>query len=314
MKKFAWIPLLALLFASCTKVGVGERYLIIKFKFNDTLPRMNDAGNIIGDSIGFGNAAVTPKFNSISVNFLALFANDSSKYADANPIYTAAIKDSTAFNFSQYKIVSEGETFYEIPLSSIKAGTYKWLGAGLAYSNMDVPFRIDYVFNNNAYNSSYTGTVATLLGASTYVDSMKIKDNYTYKKSNQPQGFWAFESRFGFGGFLDSIFTRNDYVATNGTTVVNPLFGNTIIPNFKTYGITTGKIYNNRAYKNGEFKLEESPLVITGLETESIILELNLSTKNSFIWKDDNNNKMWEPFKGEPIIDMGFRGMRPIIK
>ena len=314
MKKFACLAVFALLFASCTKVGIGDRYLVIKFKFNDTLARMNDAGIVIGDSIGASNAAVTPKYNSISANFLALFPNDSSKFSDAIPIYTAAIKDSIAFAFNKYMVVKEGETFLEIPLTAIKPGSYKWLGAGLAYSNVDVPFKIEYVFNNNTYNSSYTGTVATLLSGPSYINEIQIKDKNIIRNGNEPQGFWAFESRFGFGGFLDSIFTKNDYVAPNATTVVNPLFGNTILPNFKSYGITTGKIFGNKSYKNGDVKEEQTPLVITGLETESIILELNLSTRNSFIWEDGNQNKMWEPFKGERIVDMGLRGMKPLIK
>jgi hypothetical protein len=58
-----------------------------------------------------------------------------------------------------------------------------------------------------------------------------------------------------------------------------------------------------------------APLVITGNETEDIVITVSLSTNNSFEWQD-NGDGIFEP--GPPandvVVDMGVRGMIPIVQ
>lgn len=55
-------------------------------------------------------------------------------------------------------------------------------------------------------------------------------------------------------------------------------------------------------------------LNITGKESKDIQIDVSLSTNHSFEWVDTKADGLWEPAKGEPIIDMGLRGVIPYIK
>ena len=55
----------------------------------------------------------------------------------------------------------------------------------------------------------------------------------------------------------------------------------------------------------------KNKLIITGEETEDIIIELSFSVNNSFEWKDANENGIFEPLDGDTIVDMGLRGLIP---
>ena len=54
-------------------------------------------------------------------------------------------------------------------------------------------------------------------------------------------------------------------------------------------------------------------LTITGKETQDIVITVSLSTNKSFEWIDYNGNHEWDALSGEPVVDMGVRGMIPII-
>ena len=58
----------------------------------------------------------------------------------------------------------------------------------------------------------------------------------------------------------------------------------------------------------------EGRLRITGNETKDILVQVNLSTNKSFEWTEVVADGRWEPAKGEQVVDMGVRGMIPIIK
>jgi hypothetical protein len=55
------------------------------------------------------------------------------------------------------------------------------------------------------------------------------------------------------------------------------------------------------------------PLVITGSETEDIVVTLSLSSNQSFEWIDTNSNGIFEP-EFEQVVDMGLRGLIPIVE
>ena len=81
--------------------------------------------------------------------------------------------------------------------------------------------------------------------------------------------------------------------------MVNPIQATSPIP--------AGSCVVTAAFKPGK-------LTITGKETQDIVIEVSLSTNNSFEWTEVVANSKWDPIKGEKIADMGIRGMIPTIK
>jgi hypothetical protein len=58
----------------------------------------------------------------------------------------------------------------------------------------------------------------------------------------------------------------------------------------------------------------DEPLIITGNETQDVVVTISLSTNNSFEWQDLNNNNLFDPLEGETVVDMGLRGLKPIVE
>ncbi|MFY7965174.1 MAG: hypothetical protein ACOVO1_09780 [Chitinophagaceae bacterium] len=309
MKKIAWIPLLALFFASCTKTGVTERYLIFKFKFSDTLPRLNDTGAVVG--IASGNAALSPIFNKMSAHYLELAPTATTQLGQGTFWMLGSLKDS-AIDFSKSTLAGEGETFFSIPLSAVKPGAYEYLRMSLAYQNFNVGYRMDTVVNGISFNSNYIGTVASFIGYNTYIEDYTINTKTVTVNGKRRQGYWGFESVVGNGGFVFPAVTKTGQAPDSATTVVNTLFATSPVP--KGSCVVTASFNQTKYFKDGTFTVFKAPLVITGTEKESITVECNLSTNKSFEWREIVNNGMWDPLKGEQVIDMGIRGMKPVIK
>jgi hypothetical protein len=109
---------------------------------------------------------------------------------------------------------------------------------------------------------------------------------------NRLQGYWGFE-------VINSPFATP--VTTGqaaGTTVVNPLFATSPIPSGSC--VVTGPF--------------AAPLVITGNETEDKVIVVSLSTNKSFEWIETDGDNIFEPIDGETVVDMGIRGMIPIVQ
>ena len=105
--------------------------------------------------------------------------------------------------------------------------------------------------------------------------------------ANKLQGYWAFED---FGIVLNG--------QAAGTTVVNPLHNTSPIPAGSC--IVTGNF--------------NTPLVITGNETQDVTMTMSFSTNKSFEWYDDNQDGLYEPGAGDYPVDMGLRGLKPIVE
>jgi hypothetical protein len=333
MKKIALIALIAMAFASCTKTTENERYLILKFKFDNTLPRLNKFGRDTGVLIG--NAAQNPMFNYISSDYAELTSDSTTLLGKGDVLYTGSqyykFGDTIpGTDFSKSIVVKEGEAFLTIPLRSITAGSYEFLRLSVAYQNFDVNFRMDTNIANFIdpitnvqipgvnLHGNYTGTVASFIASKTFFDvGYTIKHNLTQRDSAMVlQGAWDFETNVGTGGisYPYYVLTQSQLSGDTTTTVVNPLYLINPIP--KRSCIITAAFNGIKYSKDGGLtssdKITKTPLVITGSETESIIIECQLSTNKSFEWRDDNGNGLWDPFKGEKVIDMGIRGMRPV--
>jgi len=285
MKKYIIVLLFiaaAVPFFSCSNDSTSsEPMLIVKFKFDPNQVRLNNLGQ--PSTVPAGNGAQTPIFNTISAHYMELAPNANTQIGQGTIIYHApetTIGGANAIDFSQSKIVSEGETFLKIPLRDILPGSYEWMRVSLSYQNYQITVR------NNGVD--YTGTLASFVGFNTYIGSFNI-GNYPFTvNANRAQGYWAF-------GLNNVNYSNSGQAAPGATTVPNPIAATSPIPQGSC--VVTGKFANN--------------LVIDGSETNNVVVTLSLSINQSFEWQEVNADGKFEPSIGENVVDMGLRGLIP---
>jgi hypothetical protein len=312
MKRIVWLSLFVLLFAACQKSDNNDRYLVFRFKFDPKQERLDSNGYA---SLAPG-ASLTPIVNSAASHYLELCQGDSVPFKTGTVLFQGAETDSATVDFSKCTISKEGDVFFSIPLSMVTPGVYKWLRMSVVYENIEIPVRLEnFTQNNLSFTGVFTGTLAGFLGYNNYIDNYTIKTaklNPSPKK--QRQGLWTFETTLGSAGYSFAPVTYTDKTQDKGNTFVNPYENKVRTPNGSC--ITTGLFYQTKYNKIGEDPtFSVKPLTITGKETESIVIDCSLSTNKSLEWGErGSTNNFFEPFKGEPVIDMGFRGLNAIVK
>ena len=310
--KHYWAAYIALCIcvASCTKADNGEATeakLIFRYKFDSTQERLNNTGQPA--SVADGNIAQSPVFNSMNTHYIELAPNASTPLGKGAILYKAPETDAggeTAIDFERSVSARNNEVFYAVPLKDIAPGEYEWLRISLAYQNYGVQYHVDTTIiittdtstNSIVINQDLTGTIASFIGYNTYLKSYLIKTQSLTVDGNRRQGYWGFETTLSGEGFNET-YTTSGQSPEGGTTVVNPIFDTSPVP--------AGSCVVTAAFVPGK-------LVITGKETENIIVEVSLSTNKSFEWKEVVNNGIWDPLKGEPVVVMGIRGMIPTVK
>lgn len=296
--------------ASCTKADNGEAAeakLIFRYRFDSTQERLNNTGQPA--SLPDGNAAQSPVFNSMNTHYIELALNASTPLGKGVILYKAPETDAggeAAIDFERSVSARNNEVFYAMSLKDIAPGEYEWLRISLAYQNYSVQYHIDTTItiatdttsSTIVIDQDLTGTIASFIGYNTYLKSYLIKTQSLTVDGNRKQGYWGFETTLSGEGF-NEMYTTSGQSPEGGTTVVNPIFDTSPVP--------AGSCVVTAAFIPGK-------LVITGKETENIIVEVSLSTNKSFEWKEVVNNGKWDPLKGEPVVDMGIRGMIPTIK
>ncbi len=283
---------------ACTKSTPLEapptKNLILKFKFNPTQERLGSTGQ--PTPVGAGNAAQSPLFNKMSAHYIELAQTANTMLGAGKVVYFAPERTmpsgDKAIEFAQNTPVGEGKTFFSMPLKEA-VGKFEYLRISLAYQNYDVQFRVTAGGNT----TDQTGTVASFIGYRTYIPSVKVKNQTLAVNEAKLQGFWAFESPL-------SPTINFGQAPPGATTVPNPIVATSPVPAGSC--VVTGAFLN----KTGVI----APLQITGNETEDIIIEVSLSTNNSFEWQDTTPNGKWEPLLGEQVVDMGIRGLKPFVK
>ncbi|MEO8762758.1 MAG: hypothetical protein ABI416_00630 [Ginsengibacter sp.] len=256
------------------------------FKFDSTQERLNNIGVPAG--VAVGNKAQSPVFNKMSAHYLELTPDQFTLLGSGDVLYKAPETDqggTSAIDFSKSKFAGDGETFLSVALKDVKPGTYNWLRVSLAYQN--------YTIKLNAAGLSLYTTVASFIGFRTYVQNFKVKDSVVNVNGNRAQGFWAFEASTAGFGIVDS-----GQAPPGATTVPNPLFASSPIP-------------PGSCVVTGQFAV---PLVISGNETSNINVIISLSTNKSFEWKDMDGNNTYDPLNGDQVVDMGIRGLKPLIQ
>ena len=303
-RKFHFItPIIALLIFSCNKEEKAsiEPSLIFRFRFDSTQERLNNVGQPA--TIPAGNAAQSGKMNVMSAHYIELTPTALTQLGQGTVVYRASettLGGVNAIDFDKAAKAGNGEEFYRVPLKNITRGTYEWIRVSLAYQNGDVTIRIDTTIQGFSINQDLNATLASFIGFNNYIKSFKIKDSTIAVNGNRKQGFWGFETS-PINIFGVNYAGKDTGQAPSGTTtVVNPLFNSSPIPQ--------GSCVVTAAFAGG------NKLTITGNETKDIIIECSFSTNKSIEWQDVNPNGKWEPLKGERLVDMGVRGLIPTIK
>lgn len=265
--------------------------LKFSLEFDETLPRLGNFGEPV--AVSSGNAAQSPDMKEMSVHYIELAPTALTPLTEGAIVYMGdetTLGGEKAVNFDKAPIAGHGETIVTVDLSTLPAGTYKWIRASLTYQNYEIAYR----YNNPPYaeNVDLTGTIASFVGYNTYIGSHKVKDSTLTVYDDKLQGYWAFETGGTISGYTFGSVTQGDGA---GVTVVNPISDTSPIP-------------PGSCVVTGEF---ETPLVITGNETEDVEIVLAFSINNSFEWEEVIEDGKFEPGAGETVVDMGLRGLHP---
>lgn len=292
MNKLFAILCVGLVFVSCKKEDdEPEKQLKFSVEFDETLPRLGNFGEPVG--VADGNAAQSPEMKSVSLHYIELAPNANTPLTTGAIVYQGAETfdgGDKAVDFDQAPKAGHGETIVSVDLSTLPPGTYKWIRASLTYQR----YEIDYHYHEPPYaeNLDLKGTLASFVGYNTYISSHQVKDSTIAVNDDMLQGYWAFETGGTIGGFsFGDVFEGEGA----GVTVVNPISDTSPIPPGSC--VVTGEL--------------ETPLVITGNETEDVEIVLAFSINNSFEWEEIEEDGKFEPGIGETVVDMGLRGLHP---
>ena len=277
---------LLLLLCSCSEdnddtLQPSEPNLIIKLKFDPNQERLNNLGQ--PSTIPNGNAAQSPIVNRMSANYIEFAPEAFTGLGDGEIIFEGAETNAggaTAIDFQNAVFAGDNETFLSIPLSQVASGTYNWVRVSLAYQEGN----IDLLVSGN----DITGTLASFVGYNSYITSFDLNGSTFDVNANRLQGYWAFEA-LGF--------SSSGQAPEGATTVPNPLFATSPIP-------------QGSCVVTGEF---ENGLTLSGDESEDVIVTLSFSINNSFEWTEVNADGKFEPEAGEQVVDMGLRGLIPLV-
>ncbi|HPF90886.1 MAG TPA: hypothetical protein PLL57_09520 [Flavobacteriales bacterium] len=275
--------------------GVSEPRLILKFTFDSTQVRLNATGQPA--DVPAGHGAQHPRFNAMTAHYVEFAPTAWTLPGQGALVYHApetTAGGANAIDFSQAVLTGEGEAFLDIPLSQLPAGTYPYLRVSIGYQNFEIDFRYtDTQFGTGVHDLH--GTIASFIGFNTFISTFNIDQQTLEVNDDKPQGFWAFEVNdppFPFAPITGQA-------PPGATTVPNPLFDSSPIP-------------AGSCLVTGVFA---EPLVVTGNETQNVVIKVSISTNNSFEWID-NGDGIFEP--GPPandqVVDMGTRGMIPTVQ
>lgn len=260
--------------------------LVFRLKLDPNQERTDNLGNPA--PVPANHGAQDPSYNAFSIHYIELAQNAYTQLQDGEVCYTGAQTTTggdNAIDYDKAIRVNDGEILAEIPIADVKADTYEWIRVSVSYQNADIEFRANGI--------DATATLACFLGFNTYITEHVIKTQTETVNSNKLQGYWALEIH-------PNSVIQNPIVSTGESgqiTVPNPLAATSPIP-------------PGSCVLTGDF---EQDLVITGNETEDVIVDVSFSTNKSIEWYDAAQNNIFEPLDGDSLVDMGIRGVKPIV-
>lgn len=265
--------------------------LVFQFKFDSTQARLDNLGN--PSTIPSGSSGISPDFREMSTHYIELSPGQFTPLGGGEIVYlgeeTAAGGD-TAVDFSKANIGTQMNPFYSIPLSEVSPGSYEWVRSSLTFQKYDIPVR--HVDGGNTYN--LTGTLASFVGYNTYIETIDVDQQQHTVNDDKLQGYWVFETHPVWGV---TIPLSSGQAPPGATTVPNPIFATSPVP-------------QGSCVVTGQFA---QPLVITGNETEDIVITLSVSTNKSFEFIDSAGDGVFEPAAEDTVTDMGVRGLIPYV-
>jgi len=280
------VALIAIIILSCDDdsedTATTEANLIIRLNFDPTQQRLDNLGQPA--TISQGNAAQTPVIQQMSANYIEFAPNATTLLGDGEIIYNGPETNTggdLAIDFQQAILAGQNDTFLSIPLSEVASGSYQWVRVSLSYQEGDIQILADNV-------GEVTGRLASFVGYNNYITQFDLNGSTITVDDDKLQGFWAFEA-LGF--------TSQGQAPEGATTVPNPLFATSPVP-------------QGSCVVTGEFS---SPFTITGNETQDVTVTLSFSINNSFEWTEVNMDGKYEPSAGEQVVDMGLRGVIPSV-
>jgi len=272
--------------------AVDEPRLVLKFRFDSTQVRLNGSGQQVGVPAGHG--VQSPRFNSMSAHYVEFTPTAWTLPGQGAVVYHApetTTGGDNAIDFSQAVLAGEGEAFLSIPLSQLPAGTYPYLRVSIGYQNFNIDFR-QVVPGFGTFDLD--GTLASFIGFNTYIGTFNVNQQPVSVNDDKLQGFWAFEVI----NPPAPIAPITGQAPPGATTVPNPIFDSSPIP-------------PGSCLVTGVFP---EPLVISGTETDDVVINVSISTNNSFEWIDVAGDDIFEPAAGDQVVDMGVRGMIPTVQ
>jgi hypothetical protein len=277
------VALLGGLFMGCSEESnpteTPEPRLIVRFEFDPNQQRLDNLGRPA--EVALGNAAQSPVVQKMSAHYLEFTPNTLTPLGNGSIAYQGdetAEGGALAIDFQDSFFAEDGQVWLNVPLSRLSPGSYEWVRVSLSYQEGDIQLVVN--------GSEITGRLASFVGYNSYITSFDLNEQKIAVNGNRLQGFWAFEA-LGF--------TEQGQAPAGATTVPNPLFETSPIPQGSC--VVTGAF--------------EEPLRITGEETEDLEITLSFSVNNSFEWQEVVQDGKFEPSAGEEVVDMGLRGLIP---
>jgi hypothetical protein len=286
MKKIILLFLVFSLFMACGEdqddnLSTSPQ-LIIKLKFDPNQERLGNLGEPV--TVPDGNAAQSPTIERMSANYIEFAPTATTLLGEGEVVYVGAETDAggaMAIDFQQAILAGDDGVFLSVPLSEVQAGSYEWVRVSLSYQEGNIQ-----VLTENA--GEITGRLASFVGYNNYITDFDLNGSTITVNDDVLQGFWAFEA-LGF--------TTQGQAPEGATTVPNPLFDSSPVP-------------QGSCVVTGEFI---TPFTLTGNETQDVEVTLSFSINNSFEWTEVNEDGKYEPSAGEQVVDMGLRGLMPSV-
>ncbi len=226
-----------------------------------------------------GHAAQSPDFIGFAGHAVELVATDTTPLGGGVEIFDRPHRNG-GIDFDQLPLVAPGEEFFAVPIQNVAPGNYPYLRLAATYQRFGVTGH--EVFMGIPVTAAIE--VAAFVDDETWIETYELGDETVEVHGLRQQGYYGAWS--SYTGVIEG------QAPVGATTVPNPLDATSPIPVGSC--IITGVL--------------DTPLSISGDETEDIVLHFTLTTNQSFEWVDANGDGLWQPLS-EQVVDMGIRGL-----
>jgi len=297
--------LIGCILTSCSDdntTNASEPMLNITFIMDPNADRLDNFGEPI--SIPTGNAGQNPDFEILGLHFIGLYPDKFTPYDGGTTVFASPTTEAggiAAIDFKNELLLTESDNTLSVPLDHINSGTYEYLRSSIGFQKYNIVYNLGGAATNNpnwpngvSDDVDVDGTVASFVGYNTYIENYTLKNQSVEVNANKPQGYFGLESNGVVAGYEFSDLSEGN---APQTTVPNPIDATSPVPDGSC--VVTGKF----------------PIALTIPEnpTEDINIQVIISINKSFEWEDNNSNNKYEPLLGEHVVDMGTRGVFPMV-